>query len=119
LTFYYKGSEAVVQQFWRQTYGLDIGGIWKYPIPRAKYWGQRPSLVLVLYHVLLHLPNCSLGLFNYYFYVFCELIYYFQSRRVLPRFKAYMESLSSIKQKQSLLSGSVYIVVILEFCHWQ
>ena len=60
-----------------------------------------------------------LGPFDCYFYVFYELIYCFQSRRVLPRFKAHVESLSSVKQEQSLLNGSVYIVVVLEFCYWQ
>ena len=99
--------------------GLDIGGIQEYLIPRVKYWGWRPSLVVVLCHVLLCLPNCGLGLFDCCFHAFCELVYYFQSRKTLPRFKAHMKSPSNVEQELSLLSRSIYIVVVLEFYYWQ
>ena len=119
LLFYYKKFKATIRQLWKQVYGLDISGIQEYLIPRVRYWGWKSSLVIVLCYVFLYFLNCSLGLFNCCFYLLHELVYHFQSRGTLPRFKAYMESLSSIKQEQSLLGRGMHIVVILKFCYQQ
>ena len=108
-----------MQQFQRWAYSLDISGIQEYPISRVKHQGQRPSLVIVLYYIFLYLPNCGLDLFNCHLYLLHELVYCFQSRRALPRFKAHMEGLSSIKQEQSLLGRGIHVVVVLEFHHQQ
>ena len=96
---------------------FDIRYMKEYLVPRAKHWGQRPSLVVVFYHVLLYFLNHRLGLFDCCFYPFHKLIYYFQSGGSLPEFEAHMESLSSIKQEQGLLDRCMHMVVVLEFCH--
>ena len=119
LLFYYKRSKATMQQLWKWVYSLNVSSIQEYPIPRTKHWSQRPSLVVVLCHVFLYFLNCGLGLFNCYLYLLCELVYYFQSRGALPRFKAHIGGPSSVKQKWSLLDGGIHIVIVLEFCHQQ
>ena len=108
-----------MQQLWRQVCSLDICGVKEYLVPRTKHWGQRPSLVIVLYYIFLYLLNCGLGFFNYYLYLLHELTYYFQFRGMLSRFKAYIGGPSGVEQEQSLLDRGMHVVVVLEFCHWQ
>ena len=56
---------------------FDIGGVQEYLISRMKYWDQRPSLVVVPHHVLLCLPNYSLGFLNCCLYLLYELVHCF------------------------------------------
>ena len=51
-------------------------------------------------------------------FIHSELIYCFQSRRVLPRLETHIGGLSGVEQEQSLLDEGIHIVVVLEFCHW-
>jgi len=51
-------------------------------------------------------------------FIHSELIYCFQSRRVLSRLETHTGGLSSVEQEQSLLDEGIHIVVMLEFYHW-
>ena len=108
-----------MQQFQRQMYGLDIGYIQEYLVSRVKYWGWRSFQIVIVYYIFLCLLDSGLGFFNCYLHLLHKLIYCFQSGGLLPGFKAYMGSASSVKQEQSLLGRDIHIVVVLEFYHGQ
>ena len=48
--------------------------------------------------------------------MFFELINRFNMRSPLARFKTHVRYLSSIQEERRLLSGRVYMVIILELC---
>ena len=99
--------------------GLDIRYIEEYSVPRVRHWSWRSSLVVVSYYIFLYLLDCGLSLFDCCLHLFYELVHHFQSRGLLPGFKVYMRSLSSVEQEQNLLNRWIHVVVVLELCHGQ